>query len=126
MDELLKGKLYLQHSAGLGHKPNVVPHDKVDIDIEPRAVEVGWHPVGGFAGKWFAEQTGLGKSITKGINKYPDPTQHWAVLVGDYCHELWMVCLDFYLILSFRSHGLKTPLGSDSCVDKSQRTSIWM
>lgn len=29
--------------------------------------------------------------ITEKIHKYPDPTQHWAVLVGDYCHELWMV-----------------------------------
>jgi hypothetical protein len=51
---------------------------------------VGWHPVGGLAGKWFAEQTGLGKMITEKIHKYPDPTQHWAVLVGDYAHQLWM------------------------------------
>jgi hypothetical protein len=29
--------------------------------------------------------------IKEKIHKYPDPTQHWAVLVGDYCHELWMV-----------------------------------
>ena len=56
-----------------------------------RPVEVGWHPVGGFAGKWFAEKTGLGKLITEKINRYPDPTQHWAVLVGDYAHQLWMV-----------------------------------
>jgi hypothetical protein len=47
-------------------------------------VEVGWHPVGGLAGKWFAEKTGLGKLITDKINEYPDPTQHWAMLVGDY------------------------------------------
>jgi hypothetical protein len=46
--------------------------------------------VGGFAGKWFAEKTGLGKIITEKINKYPDPTQHWAVLVGGYAHQLWM------------------------------------
>jgi hypothetical protein len=31
--------------------------------------------------------------ITEKINKYPDPTQHWAVLVGDYAHQLWMVSL---------------------------------
>jgi hypothetical protein len=24
------------------------------------------------------------------VHKYPDPSQHWAILVGDYCHELWM------------------------------------
>ncbi len=41
-------------------------------------------------GKWFAEKCGLGKMITKEIGKYPDPTQHWAVLVGDFVHQLWM------------------------------------
>jgi hypothetical protein len=48
------------------------------------------HPVGGLAGKWFAEKTGLGKLITEKVNAYPDPTQHWAMLVGDYAHQLWM------------------------------------
>jgi hypothetical protein len=33
----------------------------------------------------------IGKMITEKVHKYPDPTQHWAVLVGEYCHELWMV-----------------------------------
>jgi hypothetical protein len=56
----------------------------------PRSVEVGWHPVGGTAGKWFAEKTGLGQLITDKINEYPDPTQHWAMLLGDYAHQLWM------------------------------------
>jgi hypothetical protein len=28
--------------------------------------------------------------ITEKVDKYPDPTQHWAVLVGDYVHQLWM------------------------------------
>lgn len=55
-----------------------------------RKVEIGWHPVAGLAGKWFAEQTGLGKMITEKIRSYPDPTQHWALLVGDYAHQLWM------------------------------------
>lgn len=90
-DELLKGKLVLEHSLGLGHKPNVIPPGEADISGEPRIVEIGWHPVGGFGGKWFAEKTGLGKKITEKINNYPDPTQHWAVLVEEYCHELWMV-----------------------------------
>jgi hypothetical protein len=56
-----------------------------------REVHVGWHPVGGAAGKWFADDTRLGKLIAEKTNKYPDPTQHWAVLVGDYVHQLWMV-----------------------------------
>jgi len=69
----------------------VIPPTEADINGEHRTVHVGWHPVAGLAGKWFAEQTGLGKMITENISKYPDPTQHWAVLVGDYGHQLWMV-----------------------------------
>jgi len=68
----------------------VIPPGEVDISGEPRIVEIGWHPVGGFAGTWFAEKTGLGKKITEKVHKYPDPTQHWAVLVGGFAHELWM------------------------------------
>jgi len=69
----------------------VIPPTEADINGEHRTVHVGWHPVAGLAGKWFAEQTGFGKMITENISKYPDPTQHWAVLVGDYGHQLWMV-----------------------------------
>ncbi|KAK6064268.1 hypothetical protein SCUP515_11866 [Seiridium cupressi] len=90
-EELTKGKLKLEKSLGLGQTPNVIPSGEVEIRGDPRPVEIGWHPVAGLAGKWFAEQTGLGKMITDGIRKFPDPTQHWAVLVGDYCHQLWML-----------------------------------
>jgi hypothetical protein len=69
----------------------VIPPGDAQINDELRTVWIAWHPVGGFGGKWFAEQTGVGKMITKSINKYPDPTQHWAVLVGDFAHQLWMV-----------------------------------
>ncbi|OAA44125.1 hypothetical protein NOR_03853 [Metarhizium rileyi] len=85
-----KGELALKHAIGLGSQPNAVPVAEPVLDGPSRPVEVGWHPVGGLAGKWFAEQTGLGKMITDKINKYPDPTQHWAVLVGGYAHQLWM------------------------------------
>lgn len=85
-----KGEIALKHAVGLGGQPNVVPVTQPVVHGPPRPVEVGWHPVGGFAGKWFAEETGLGKMITEKINRYPDPTQHWAVLVGDYAHQLWM------------------------------------
>ncbi|RSL42817.1 hypothetical protein CEP53_011988 [Fusarium sp. AF-6] len=85
-----KGELALKHAAGLGHQPNVVPVTDPVMNGPLRPVEVGWHPVGGIAGKWFAEDTGLGKMITERINRYPDPTQHWAVLVGDFAHQLWM------------------------------------
>jgi hypothetical protein len=73
---LEKTKIKLQQAAGLGHKPNVIPECDVIISGEPRTVEIGWHPVAGFAGKWFAEQTGLGKLITEKVHKLPDPTQH--------------------------------------------------
>lgn len=55
----------------------------------------GKHPVAGATGKWFAERTIIGKQITESIGKYPDPTQHWAVIVGDYVHQLWMVSRRF-------------------------------
>lgn len=91
---MIKGKLSLEHEIGLGKKPNVVPPGEVRIDGELRTVEIGWHPVAGSAGKWFAEQTRLGRMITDEIHKCPDPTQHWAVLVGGFVHELWMVRFD--------------------------------
>lgn len=88
-EEVLKGEIALKQSLGLGPRPNVIPPGPAEVKGSLRKVELGWHPVAGGAGKWFAENT-VGKSITKSIGKYPDPTQHWAVLVGDYCHELWM------------------------------------
>jgi hypothetical protein len=86
-----KSELAFKHTVlGLGQTPNIVPLAKPKFKEKPRPVEVGWHPVGGAVGKWFAEDTGLGKMITEKTHKYPDPTQHWAVLVGDYAHQLWM------------------------------------
>jgi hypothetical protein len=85
-----KGELAFKHAIGLGATENVVPITQPLTSGPPRPVEVGWHPVGGLAGKWFAEKTGLGRMITDKVNEYPDPTQHWAMLVGDYAHQLWM------------------------------------
>ncbi|CAK7243465.1 MAG: hypothetical protein STHCBS139747_004990 [Sporothrix thermara] len=89
-NELLKGKLKLQQALGLGARPNAIPPAEAQIHGPERTVYLGWHPVAGFAGKWFAEKTGLGKLITEKVHRYPDPTQHWAVIVGGFCHELWM------------------------------------
>jgi hypothetical protein len=66
----------LEHSLGLGLTPNVVPHNEANINGELRIVEISWPPVAGLGGKWFTENTGLGKAITERIHKYPDPTQH--------------------------------------------------
>ncbi|CAK7266372.1 hypothetical protein SEPCBS57363_002054 [Sporothrix epigloea] len=104
-NELLKGKLKLQQSLGLGARPNAIPPAEAQIHGPERTVYLGWHPVAGFAGKWFAEKTGLGKLITERVHRYPDPTQHWAVLVGDYCHELWM---DEHLDVIYINEGVVT------------------
>ncbi|CZT42553.1 uncharacterized protein RSE6_02478 [Rhynchosporium secalis] len=88
--EWVKGVTALQHSLGLGAVPNVIPPGEARMDGDLRLVEIGWHPVAGMGGKWLAEQSGLGDIITKNIGTYPDPTQHWAVLVGDFVHQLWM------------------------------------
>ena len=69
----------------------MVPPGKGDINGEQRTIELGWHPVGGATGKWFAEKTMIGRGIKGRIGNYPDPTQHWGVVVGDYVHQLWMV-----------------------------------
>lgn len=82
---LLKSKMSFEHKLGLGHQPNVIPTGTPDIKGDPRPIEIGWHPVAGFAGKWFSEKTGLGRLITARTNKCPDPTQHWAyVSCSDY------------------------------------------
>ncbi|KAI2636127.1 hypothetical protein GGS21DRAFT_514680 [Xylaria nigripes] len=83
---LIKGRHHVEHALGLGHQPNVVPPGEPGLGRE-RTVVIGWHPVPG--GQLLAE-TALGQLISKKINNYPDPTQHWAILVGDYCHQLWM------------------------------------
>ena len=75
-EQAAKGRTYVEKSLGLGAKPNVIPPDEAKVNGELRPVELGWHPVAGFSGKWFAEQTRLGKMITKEVGKYPDPTQH--------------------------------------------------
>lgn len=90
----IKGKIALQQSIGLGHKPNAIPPGEARVDADLRLVEIGWHPVAGMGGKWLAEKSGLGKKITASIGKYPDPTQHWAVLVGDFVHQLVSLPLD--------------------------------
>ncbi|KAK5168002.1 uncharacterized protein LTR77_006569 [Saxophila tyrrhenica] len=88
--EAIEAQRDLKHSLGLGHKPNTIPPGKADINGEPRDIQLGWHPVAGATGKWFAEKTIIGRGIKERVGKYPDPTQHWAVIVGEYVHQLWM------------------------------------
>lgn len=82
--EASDAKKDLQKYAGLGARPDVVPQGEARANGEPRTVQLGWHPVAGATGKWFAEKTMIGKQITEKIGRYPDPTQHWAVIVGTF------------------------------------------
>ncbi|KAI0194590.1 hypothetical protein F4808DRAFT_441349 [Astrocystis sublimbata] len=86
-EEIAKGKAQVQHTLGLGQQPSVIPPAEPGLVKDSREVAIGWHPVPG--GGWLAE-TSLGQLVSKKLNNYPDPTQHWAILVGDYCHQLWM------------------------------------
>ncbi|KJX92993.1 hypothetical protein TI39_contig4466g00001 [Zymoseptoria brevis] len=88
-DEAVEAKKALQKAAGLGARPDVIPEGEAHVSGEPRTVELGWHPVAGATGKWFAASI-IGKQIQDKIGSYPDPTQHWAVIAGDYVHQLWM------------------------------------
>lgn len=66
----------LQKSAGLGHKPDVVPQGPASIKGDQRIVEIGWHPVAGSAGKWFAESI-IGAKIQERTKNYPGPTPNF-------------------------------------------------
>lgn len=81
---------------GLGALPPVIPPGKEHRHCtKKRPVFIAWHPVADNIGVLFAEHTRLGQAITREMGEFPDPTNHWAVLVGDqetdYYHELWMV-----------------------------------
>lgn len=68
--EISDAKKSLQKTAGLGHKPNVVPDGPASINSDPRRVEIGWHPVAGSAGKWFADSI-IGAQIQQRTKNYP-------------------------------------------------------
>ena len=68
--EISDAKKSLQKTVGLGHKPNVVPDGVGSINGEPRTVEIGWHPVAGSAGKWFADSI-IGSKIQERTHNYP-------------------------------------------------------
>ena len=112
--EITKAQKDLKHAVGLGHKPNQVPEGIApEINGSERDIELGWHPVGGATGKWFAEKTMIGQAITHKIGKYPDPTQHWAVIVGNFVHQLWMVGIP--MLLSGGCAGRWTLMGAFRC-----------
>lgn len=76
----------IAHKGGLGAKPNSVPTAEPKTDEPGRLVYIGSHPIGGAFGKLVYETLQDEKFRTGG--GLPDPTTHWAVLVGDFYHEL--------------------------------------
>jgi len=72
-------------AVGLGQAPNVVPEGEKSTNDSPRKVQIAWHPVGGALGAYLQ---GPDRPQPLNASSPPDPTHHWAVLVGDYYHEL--------------------------------------
>ncbi|TFK43225.1 hypothetical protein BDQ12DRAFT_661928 [Crucibulum laeve] len=65
-------------SSGLGKGPDKVPPGPINKnESEARRVHIGYHPIGGGVGNFFSKALGA-----------PMWMQHWAVIVGDYYHEL--------------------------------------
>ncbi|KAK3501378.1 hypothetical protein B0T13DRAFT_197690 [Neurospora crassa] len=116
--ELLSKVQYaLADIIGLGALPSIIPPGREHHHCKKRPVFIAWHPVADNLGVLFAEHTRLGQAITKEMGEFPDPTNHWAVLVGDqdtdYYHELWME-KDFTVV---NQHGL---VGSQKWTNKLQ------
>jgi hypothetical protein len=66
-------------SSGLGAGPDVVPKEPAaNQNSGLREVKIGYHPIMGGVGKFLDDLSG-------GMPMY---MQHWAVIVGDYYHEL--------------------------------------
>ncbi len=84
-NEVAEARKSLQKSAGLGHKPNVVPDGEASINGEPRPVEIGWHPVAGSAGKWFADSI-IGAKIHERTKNYPGTVFRYSPYIRQWMH----------------------------------------
>ncbi|KAK3951738.1 hypothetical protein QBC32DRAFT_157704 [Pseudoneurospora amorphoporcata] len=116
-DMLSKVQSALAGIIGLGALPSIIPPGREHHHCKKRPVFIAWHPVADNLGVLFAEHTRLGQAITKEMGEFPDPTNHWAVIVGDqdtdYYHELWME-KDFTVV---NQHGL---VGTQKWTNKLQ------
>ncbi|KZV74749.1 hypothetical protein PENSPDRAFT_681708 [Peniophora sp. CONT] len=73
---------------GLGFfaENDVVPRAAISTNDPLRAVTIGCHPAGVGLGE--IAKDALEKAEKEAGRNYLDPTYHWAVMVGDYYHEL--------------------------------------
>ncbi|KAF5603937.1 1-acyldihydroxyacetone-phosphate reductase [Fusarium subglutinans] len=84
-------KTSLEMLGVLGKQENVVPHATPDKHGPLRDVHLGSHPVGGVLSKLIGSAISHQVSVSPSLisqNPAPDPTHHWAVIVGEYYHEL--------------------------------------
>jgi hypothetical protein len=81
----------LQKLGVAGKQENVIPPAAPSKSDAPREVLLGSHAVGGMIAKLIGAVTSphvAVQPIFVSSNPAPDPTHHWAILVGDYYHEL--------------------------------------
>ncbi|KAH7211480.1 hypothetical protein DER44DRAFT_894551 [Fusarium oxysporum] len=82
----------LQKLGIAGKQENMIPPATPSKSDPPREVLLGSHVVAGMIGKLVAAITLIRKPgvppYNFSSNPAPDPTHHWAILVGDYYHEL--------------------------------------
>lgn len=71
----------------------VIPSDGPRKDDSPRKVTLVSRPVAGAAGRIFEQIFPPLNSLQKFtlLSGTPNPTHHWAIVVGDYVHELNLV-----------------------------------
>ncbi|KAJ7241131.1 hypothetical protein C8J57DRAFT_1244952 [Mycena rebaudengoi] len=80
------GDVTLRHEALAVNDLRKAKDNHLQRDGPPRPVVIDCHPVGiGLSGLLKDELDKVEKETGKSI---PDPTYHWAVMVGDYYHEL--------------------------------------
>lgn len=122
-DMLSKVQSALAGIIGLGALPSIIPPGREHRHcLRKRPVYIAWHPVADNIGVLFAEHTRLGQAITREMGEFPDPTNHWAVIVGDndtdYYHELWMVSSNIW-----ESHRLAGMRDRDADYQSRKKTS---
>ena len=87
MDQVVKTTL--QRELDIGKAPNVIPSQPANRSSEQRPVYIGSHPIGAEENyAWGELQKQFVESQAAGASEFPDPTWHWAIIVGPYFHEL--------------------------------------
>ncbi|KAF5262409.1 hypothetical protein FOXYS1_6872 [Fusarium oxysporum] len=102
----------LQKLGVAGKQENMIPPTLPSKSNPPREVLLGSHVVTGMIAKLIGALTPQTRvlPITFSSNPAPDPTHHWAILVGDYYHEL-SSDLDWIILYNNDKTSAQTFLG---------------